>query len=94
MVAKEQRKKIHHLASAILQVAQMLDEEYLKAPLGEDEKEKKKRLKEEEKRKKVLKHIDFPLSPKRLNLRIVNRPFRSRPRRTPRKRRSLNQPKY
>ena len=32
----------------------MLDEKYLKPPLGEDEKNKKKRLKEEEKRKKQL----------------------------------------
>ena len=51
--ALEQRKKVRDLASAILQVGQMLDVKYLKSPLGEDEKEKKKRLKEEEKRRKV-----------------------------------------
>ena len=50
---RKQTKRIRDLASAILQVAQMVDHKYLKAPLGEDEKEKKKRLKEEEKKKKV-----------------------------------------
>lgn len=49
---KKQQKKVRELASAILQVAQMLDVKYLKAPLGEDEKDKKKRLKEEERRRK------------------------------------------
>ena len=45
--------KVKGLASAVLQIGQMVEEKYIKAPLGEDEKEKKKRLKEEEKRKKV-----------------------------------------
>ena len=40
------------LASAILQIGQMVDAKFFKPPLGEGEKEKKKRLKEEEKRKK------------------------------------------
>ena len=47
------KKKVRDLASAVLQVSQMIEERYFKQPLGEDEKEKKKRLKEEEKRKKV-----------------------------------------
>merc|ERR1719268_55655 len=47
-------KKVRGLASAILQVAQMLEEKYLKSPLGEDEKAKKKRLKREEDRRKKL----------------------------------------
>jgi len=47
-------KKVRELASAILQVAQMIDVKYFKPPLGEDEKEKKKRLKEEEKKKKQM----------------------------------------
>ena len=50
---KKQQKLVRELASAILQVAQMVDIKYIKAPLGEEEKDKKKRLKEEEKRKKV-----------------------------------------
>ena len=50
---KAQSRKIHDLACAILQVAQMMDPKYLKEPLGEDEKGKKKRQKDEEKRKKV-----------------------------------------
>ena len=54
---KRQSRKIHDLACAILQVAQMMDPKYLKDPLGEDEKEKKKRLKEEERKKKVNKKI-------------------------------------
>merc|ERR1719219_2751200 len=49
---KRQSEKVRGLASAMLQVSQMLASKYFKAPLGEDEKEKKKRLKEEEKRKK------------------------------------------
>lgn len=55
-VAKDNRQgagKVRQLASAILQVAQMVDPKYLKRPLGEDEKDKKKRLKEEDRRKKV-----------------------------------------
>ena len=51
---KKQLKLVRELASAILQVAQMVDIKYIKAPLGEEEKDKKKRLKEEERRKKVL----------------------------------------
>ena len=51
---KKQQKLVRDLASAILQVAQMVDIKYIKAPLGEEEKDKKKRLKEEERRKKVL----------------------------------------
>ncbi|XP_059088369.1 bromodomain adjacent to zinc finger domain protein 1A-like [Tigriopus californicus] len=47
---KELGRKVTGLASAILQVGQMVDRKYIKPPLGEDEKEKKKRLKEEEKR--------------------------------------------
>ena len=50
---RKQQKLVRDLASAILQVAQMVDIKYIKAPLGEEEKDKKKRLKEEEKRKKV-----------------------------------------
>ena len=50
---RKQLKLVRDLASAILQVAQMVDIKYIKAPLGEDEKDKKKRLKEEERRKKV-----------------------------------------
>ena len=46
-------RKVKELACAILQVEQMLDQKFLKAPLSEDEKKKAKRLKEEEKRKKV-----------------------------------------
>ena len=49
----KQSRRIHDLACAVLQLAQMIDSKYLKDPLGEDEKEKKKRLKEEEKKKKV-----------------------------------------
>ena len=49
---KKQLKLVRDLASAILQIAQMVDVKYIKSPLGEDEKEKKKRLKEEERRKK------------------------------------------
>ena len=52
-IHRKQLKLVRDLASAILQVAQMLDIKYIKAPLGEDEKDKKKRLKEEERRKKV-----------------------------------------
>merc|ERR1712038_1294311 len=51
---KKRQKLVRELASAILQVAQMVDIKYIKAPLGEEEKDKKKRLKEEEKRKKEL----------------------------------------
>jgi len=51
--ARKQLKLVRDLASAILQIAQMVDIKYIKAPLGEDEKDKKKRLKEEERRKKV-----------------------------------------
>lgn len=54
---KRQSRKVHDLACAILQVAQMMDPKYLKDPLGEDEKEKKKRLKEEERKKKVNKSL-------------------------------------
>ena len=51
--ARKQLKLVRDLASAILQIAQMVDIKYIKAPLGEDEKDQKKRLKEEERRKKV-----------------------------------------
>ena len=54
----EHRSKVKSLASAILQIEQMLEPKYLKSPLGEDEKDKKKRLKEEEKKKKVRKWTD------------------------------------
>jgi hypothetical protein len=37
----------------------MMDDKYLKDPLGEDEKDKKKRQKEEERRKKVIKPPNF-----------------------------------
>lgn len=50
---KELSRKVTGLASAILQVGQMVDRKYIKPPLGEDEKEKKKRLREEEKRNRV-----------------------------------------
>lgn len=46
-------KKVRDLASAILQISQMVEAKYFQPPLGEDEKEKKKRLKEEERRQKV-----------------------------------------
>ena len=46
-------RRVKDLASAILQIGQMVDAKFFKPPLGEGEKEKKKRLKEEEKRKKV-----------------------------------------
>ena len=45
-------RRVKDLASAILQIGQMVDAKFFKPPLGEGEKEKKKRLKEEEKRKK------------------------------------------
>ncbi|XP_065338949.1 bromodomain adjacent to zinc finger domain protein 1A [Cloeon dipterum] len=38
-------KKVHALASAILQIEQAVETKYLQKPLGEDEKEKQKRLK-------------------------------------------------
>ena len=57
--ARKHLKKNRELASAILQIGQMVDPKYLKTPLGEDEKEKKKRLKEEEKRRKVTKIVGF-----------------------------------
>ena len=52
-VEKEIDRKVRDLASAILQVAQMVEDKYFKSPLGEDEKDKKKRVREEEKRRKV-----------------------------------------
>ncbi len=64
-MARQHGKKIRGLASAILQLAQMVDEKFFKAPLGEDEKEKKKRLKKEEEKKKKVRvrfHTYFNLS--------------------------------
>jgi len=45
---------VKQLAAAIIQIGQMINdtEKFLKAPLGEDEKDKKRRQREEEKRKK------------------------------------------
>ena len=50
--ATAELRRVKDLASAILQIGQMVDAKFFKPPLGEGEKEKKKRLKEEEKRKK------------------------------------------
>ena len=50
--ATAELRRVKELASAILQIGQMVDAKFFKPPLGEGEKEKKKRLKEEEKRKK------------------------------------------
>ena len=50
--AAAELRRVKDLASAILQIGQMVDAKFFKPPLGEGEKEKKKRLKEEEKRKK------------------------------------------
>ena len=52
-ISSKTNHTIRDLACAILQIAQMMDPKYLKAPLSEDEKDKKKRLKEEEKKKKA-----------------------------------------
>ena len=77
--ARQESKKIRDLASAILQISQMVEEKYIKPPLGEDEKLKKKRLKEEERRQKVTKYlyIHFELSP---HLRIYRK---ERPKKKP-----------